>query len=122
MRLVIEGAPRTKKTSNRVLRFGRFNKIVPSAQYLAWRDSAVAQIKWSHPLLEQIARPVNVRARVYRDAMRGDLIGYLQGLADALQEAGVVADDKWIEGWDGSRLDKDAERPRIELEIQELTR
>ena len=116
MTLVIEGAPRTKKTSNRILRFGRFNKIVPSEAYLAWRDAAVPQLREQGRLVSW-ARPVNVRAVVYRDANRGDLIGYLQGLADALQEAGVIVDDKFITGWDLSRLAKDAVRPRIEIEI-----
>jgi len=29
----------------------------------------------------------------------------------------VVADDKWIKQWDGSRLAKDAGRPRIEVTL-----
>jgi Holliday junction resolvase RusA-like endonuclease len=118
MTYVIEGAPRTKKTSNRILRFGKFNKIVPSKAYLDWRDDAVPQLREQG--VSVYACPVNVRATVYRDAYRGDLIGYLQGIADALQEAGVIVDDKFITGWDGSRMTKDSKRPRVELEIVEM--
>ena len=67
-----------------------------------------------------VAPPVAHRVAMLRDALRGDLLGYLDGIADALQEAGVVEDDKWILGWDGSRLDKDAAAPRVELVIGPL--
>lgn len=119
--ITIFGAPRTKKNSSRVLKFGKFNKVVPSEAYLTWRDSAVPQMRIAWAGRAIIADPVNVRATVYRDADRGDLIGYLQGIADALEEAGVVTDDMWIRGWDGSRLDKDAKNPRVVIEIEALT-
>jgi hypothetical protein len=62
-----------------------------------------------------LAHPLNCCAIFYRDADRGDAVGYYQGLADALEAAGVVADDKWIKQWDGSRLAKDADWPRIDV-------
>lgn len=55
-----------------------------------------------------------------RDADRGDLVGYLQGLADLLEKRGVVANDKWIQSWDGSRLAKDKANPRVELTLTPL--
>jgi Holliday junction resolvase RusA-like endonuclease len=118
VRLVLLGAPRTKKNSSRVLRFGRKNRIVPSAPYLRWRDAVVPQLERAWAGHAPIAFPVNVAALFFRDAARGDAVGYYQGLADALEEAHVVEDDKWIVTWDGSRLAKDAERPRVELEIR----
>lgn len=65
----------------------------------------------------RLEQPINCAAIFYRDADRGDAVGYYQGLADALEAAGVVADDKWIKQWDGSRLAKDAGRPRIEVTL-----
>lgn len=121
MKLVILGKPRTKKTSNRILRFGKFNKIVPSKQYLAWRDAVVPQLQRQHAGRAPIAYPINVRAIVYRDALRGDLIGFLQGIADAMQEAEVLLNDAFVCGWDGSRLAKDSKRPRVELWIEKLS-
>lgn len=61
-----------------------------------------------------------MKASFFRERSVGDLVNYLQALADALQEAGVVADDRLIASWDGSRLHKDSARPRIELEIAPL--
>ena len=56
-------------------------------------------------------------ALFYRQKRIGDANGYYQGLADALEAAGVLADDKWIVQWDGSRLRKDKDRPRIEVTL-----
>lgn len=118
--LTIPVAPRTKKTSNRVLRFGKFNKIMPSEAFIDFQNAALPHLQQQHAGREPIATPVNVRATFYRDANRGDLVGYMTALADVLEKAGVVANDKWIMGWDGTRLDKDAARPRVELEIGPL--
>lgn len=63
---------------------------------------------------------LNCAAIFYRDANRGDAVGYYQGLADALESAGVLSDDKWIMQWDGTRLAKDAKRPRIEVTLTAL--
>jgi Holliday junction resolvase RusA-like endonuclease len=110
------GAPRTKKCHQRILRFGRFNKVVPSTAWMAFRDIAVPQLRrqWQSPPIEV---DVNCRATFYRDRAVGDAVGFYQSIADVLEEAGVVADDKHIVSWNGSRLDKDASRPRIEIEL-----
>ena len=62
-----------------------------------------------------LAQPLNCAALFYRQKRIGDANGYYQGLADALEAAGVLADDKWIVQWDGSRLAKDADWPRIDV-------
>ena len=63
---------------------------------------------------------VNVRALVYRQRDVGDLDNYLTCIGDALQKAGVLANDKQIEGWDGSRKLIDRARPRVELHLTPL--
>jgi hypothetical protein len=113
--LTLYGAPRTKKTSNQLQRFGGRLKVVPSKAWMRWRDECLKQTNDSMRLRDQ---PYNLCALFYRDADRGDAIGYLQGLADVLQEAGIVSDDKWFTQFDGSRLLVDRERPRVELLIQ----
>ena len=64
-----------------------------------------------------LAQPLNCAAIFYREKNIGDAVGYYQALADALESAGIVADDKWITQWDGSRLAKDAKRSRIEVTL-----
>lgn len=125
IRLTIPGPPRTKKNSLRRKKIGKQVKTIPSATWCAWRDLVMAH---RHGILDAFDRqgdslnycapvtdPMNICALFYRDAERGDAVGYYQGLADVLEEIGVVQDDKFLTSWDGSRLLKDAANPRVEV-------
>jgi hypothetical protein len=118
LRLVLLGAPRTKKNHGSVKMVGKKRVHVPSAAYMTWRNAVVQQIPARTRVPDQ---PYNCRALIYRETLTGDAVGYYQAIADMLQEAGVVSDDKWIEAWDGSRLLKDAHRPRVELVLTPMT-
>jgi len=122
--LVLPGAPRTKKTSNRV--FG--GRVHPSEAYTVWFKSVVAYRLLIHSRLRQagvtlpLTGPVHVCATVYRAQRSGDATGFYQAIGDAIQEKrgglGVIADDAQIAHWDGSRLEVDHKNPRVELEIR----
>lgn len=116
MKFIILGPPRTKKNHSRLVRAGRRLRLVPSAAHEVWARSAVRQLRQQRrePRYEA---PVSVAAVFFRDRNVGDLVNYLQALADALEHAGVVTNDRLIVSWDGSRLAKDAECPRIELTV-----
>lgn len=116
---IVYGAPRTKKTSNRIVRAGRRRYVLPSEPHQRWFCSALPQLKAQWRRLP-LSVPVGVRAIFYRDRAAGDLCNYMQALADALERAGVVKNDRLIGSWDGSRLRKDAARPRIEVTIADL--
>lgn len=130
VRLVLPGAPRTKKTHNRtfdigprcgVCKRGKRTVVMPSEQWTEWRDFIVPKIKAALPASWlPISTPVNCEARFYRERDIGDSQGLYQGLADVLQESGVVADDKWIKAWDSSRLLVDRSSPRVELVLEAL--
>ena len=123
VKLTIPGAPRTKKTSNRIVRMGKFTKILPSKAFMDYQATVT---KTMHntllPLRSKLplSTPVSCRALIYRDADRGDLIGYLQGLSDVLQHLGVIENDVLIKSYDGSRLLKDAANPRVEVVLEEM--
>lgn len=127
--------PRTKKTSNRIVSFGKpcwtckrkpHQKVLPSEAFeqferdcsLVWPE--IRQVLEARGVGLPITSRVSVRALFYRDADRGDSHGYYQALADVLQGLGVIADDRLIEDWDGSRRLKDAARPRVEVTITVL--
>ena len=136
--VLADAAPRTKKTSNRVFQ----GRVHPSAAYVEWLKSfridppLPSNIAWMadhyakmsraqrkglpRPPTLMPAKPMHVRALVYRDADRGDLTGYEQAIGDALEARGVIPNDKWIKSWDGTRLLKDAANPRVELLITTL--
>ena len=138
IRFTIAGyPPRTKKNRSQLVRALGRAVIVPSEQYPKWFKVAMKQALIFQGIAKDagyelpIKDPVSVRATFYRDANRGDWLGYAQALGDALQAPrynkqtgkrtrdglGIIDDDAQIRHWDGSRLDKDAANPRIEVEI-----
>ncbi len=133
--IIVPGTPRTKKNSPQIVRAMGRAVLVPSKAYKGWfRDAMTyagsirAQLA-AAGLELPITAEVSVAAVFYRDALRGDATGYYDGLADWLQAprvrngrqtrngAGIIDDDRQIRDWDGSRLLKDADNPRIEARI-----
>lgn len=118
---VIKGPPRTKKNHQRIAkRKDGVPFILQAKTATAWAKSAVWQLQAQHTGQPPFRDPVNLSARVYRDRATGDLVNYLQAISDALEAAGVVENDRLIVSFDGCRLLKDAERPRVELELREV--
>lgn len=117
MRFVISGAPRTKKTHQQIVRVKGRPIVIPDKVTAKWQSDAVSQLQAQADSPFALGCPVSVRAVFYRDKAKGDLVNYMQALADALEKAGVVENDRQILSWDGSRLAKDADNPRIELDV-----
>src|SRR3990167_6619579 len=125
--VTIFGAPRTKKTSNRLVSAGRRQYVLPSKAWTTWCRTARfiffdrdVDLMWSetfacYGLRRPIAASVSCSAIFYRDADRGDLVGYMQGLADLLEKRGILKNDRQIVSWDGTRLALDREIPRVEV-------
>ncbi len=120
IRLTILGAPRTKKNHGFRTKQGH---QMPSAAYSAWDRMAQLQLaKWrAHPIRQHwlVTTPCNITAIFYRETLVGDAVGFYQALADTLEKAGILENDRLIVSWDGSRLLKDAKNPRVEVEITE---
>lgn len=116
LRLTLFGPPRTKKTSNRVMKVGGLLRVAPSKAWVEWRDSLWRSGQMPSPV-RLPAEPVNCTALFYRANDSGDVHGFYQGLADVLEEGGVLPDDKWIKSWDGSQLLIDRGCPRIEITL-----
>ena len=134
---VLPVTPRTKKNSRehvtkRAKTTGNMITVpIPSKQY---REMEAGIVSWVAPRCMRfqdlawpvqmrtlrLAQPLNCAAIFYREKNIGDAVGYYQALADALEAAGIVSDDKWITQWDGSRLAKDADRSRIEVTLTAL--
>lgn len=114
--LTLYGAPRTKKTSNQLQKFGGRLKVVPSKAWMKWRDRVV-QSGDVQPWMRLRDQPYNCRAIFYRDADRGDAVGFYQGVADLLEELAVVSNDRLLVSWDGSRLRVDKTNPRTEITL-----
>ena len=115
--LSLPGAPRTKKNRGKIWKAGKRTIIMPSEPWMDWRNALSVWATVERIARPHIAAPTNCAAIFYRDRKSGDAVGYYQGLADVLEELGIVADDKYITQWDGSRLEIDRERPRVELTL-----
>lgn len=115
---ILGGAPRTKKNHGKVIQRGGRKFHVQSDAYQAWNLKAILDLKRQCDLPPFVV-PINLRATFYRHAEVGDLCGYLQALGDTLENAGIIANDKLIAGFDGSRLDKDAKYPRVVVILEE---
>lgn len=142
-RLVLAGAaPRTKKNSQRPVWRGGKLRLLPSDAYqewlaafriepplparIQWEAEAYAKIPWRKrkgvpkPQTLFPAKPLRIDAVVYRARAVGDLTGFLDAIGDALESRAVIPNDKLIQSWGDSRLDKDATNPRVELFIRTI--
>lgn len=117
----VYGAPRTKKNHTRILRVRGRTVVAQAESHGVWANAAILQLRAkSHGLPAWVRGPVNMRAVVYRECDTGDLGNYLAAVCDALQASGVIANDREIRGFDGSRLAKDAKNPRVEISLSPM--
>ena len=67
-------------------------------------------------LIDSLVESVNGYGR----KLIGDAVGYYQAVADWLELAGALVNDKWIVSWDGSGMRKDQACPRVEVTLTEV--
>jgi Holliday junction resolvase RusA-like endonuclease len=135
MKLTILGRPITKSNSPRIGR-SRTGKpfVMPSKALEKWEEIATLQLQAQHGRAARASRwylgdkgqpcviQVGAKALFYRPVDGpGDLDNYEKALGDALQKAGIVANDRLIRSWDGSRLLIDRKNPRVEVELSPFT-
>lgn len=121
--IVIVGAPVTKKNHGRIARSKSGRPfLLPSKPYERWVEAARLQVRvqWAALHGKPLRAPCAVRATFYRKLRVGDLDNFLAAAGDLLQRSGVLENDRLIRSWDGSRLDSDPKRPRLELTITPL--
>lgn len=117
----IDGEPRTKKNHLRRIKRGKRVFSVQSEAHEKWASYATLQLNTQQrgrPL--KLDYPVSLKATFYRKAETGDLGNYLSAVCDVLQASEVVANDSWIQSFDGSRLEMDPKNPRVELQLDIL--
>ena len=114
VRCTVYGKPRTKKNHGEIVMRGRYPKLLPSHPWRLWCATCRIESVGDVP----IGEPVNMAANFYRDANRGDLMGYIDGLADLLEKHGILENDKWIKSLDGCRLHVDKKNPRVDVEFE----
>ena len=118
MQIVIPGRPATKKNSGRIVKVGKFSKILPSKTFENYQKVALRCLKNYTGTFDG---PVLVKCLYWLPDQRWwpDLVGLLQATSDILEKAGIIENDRLIIGYDGSRIaGLDKRNPRVEIEIQ----
>ena len=122
MKLVLQGEPRTKKNSQRIIMAGRYPKLLPSKAYVDYEEACLWQIPgWARVHLDN---SINLECVYYMATRRKvDLANLLEATCDILVKAGVIADDNSsiVASHDGSRVSYDKNNPRVEITIEEDT-
>ena len=102
---------------------------MPSAAYQEWEHAAIVQCMTIRPKLRAagvelpIVHPIGIEALFYLAPTKGglmrrdcpDLSNLLEAVADMLQVAEIIKDDRQICDWDGSR--RLLGEPRVEVFI-----
>lgn len=122
MIFTITGAVRSKKNSMRIVTNPRTGKPFPiqSKAQCTWAKSAVLQLKSQWGGKEPLLVPVRMTATLYCERRGADMLNLLAAVSDALEAAGIIANDRQVVSVDGSRMLKDAERPRVEVEVEAI--
>lgn len=119
--LVITGRPTTKKNSPRVVRFGRFTKVLPSKKYCEYEEAALVELRKQRPTYYDGTVQVTCRYWMPDKRSSPDLVGLLQATSDILETAGILKNDKYIVSYDGSRImGCDKKKPRVEIDIEPM--
>lgn len=118
----IPGRPSTKKTSQRVVRRGKYTKILPSLLYEKYENHCkeYCETFWKNYKLDPIDFGISVKLNVYLDSwIVGDECGYQQAHGDIIQKHGIIADDMWIHWADKNShmIHYDKDNPKVEVEI-----
>ena len=113
--------PVTKKNHSRIVKVGKYHKLLPSKQYENY-DKAISQyLKDFHEQIgETITYPVNLKCICYCATRRqSDLVGHLQSIQDLLTKYSCIEDDcrDIIASTDGSAVMYDKQNPRTEITI-----
>lgn len=122
IKFTIPLTPVTKKNHQQIKTNKATGKpfVMPSRQYKEYEKSAL----WFIPRQEKpIDTRVNVKCLFYMPTHRRvDLVGLLQAIDDIMVKAGALQDDHSgiIVSHDGSRVLYDKEKPRTEVEIENI--
>ena len=112
----VEGRPVSGTNSQRIVRTGGRRLVLKSKAAVAWRESAALQLRAQRGRTAPIAQDCAVTLRVYRATSAGDVDNYAKAALDAMQDAGILADDKYVEELHLYRA-TDRHRPRVEITV-----
>lgn len=122
IKLVLYGRPITKKGHQQIVTNKKTGRpfVIQSAAYRKYEEDCLRQLMAYRG--EIIGGPVWVKALYHMpDRRQPDLLNLEEATADILEKARIIANDKFIVSWDGSRIvGVDRENPRVEITVKEV--
>lgn len=118
--LTIQGETPAKKNSRISLPNGR---TIPSKRYRDWHSGALSQLErqWSSFNRGTFECEIRVYLRFYHaDNRRRDSDNGVSSIFDTLQDAGIIADDRWQVVREFSVRNYKADSARCEIKIMEI--
>jgi len=119
----IPGRPATKKTGQRIVTVRTFQKILPSKAYCDYEAYCLQWLGWQ--IKERFTGKVQISAVYTMPDRRSwpDLCGLFQATGDILEKAKIIANDRDIVSWDGSRIEDETSRldAGVRITITEVT-
>lgn len=119
MNYVIEGKPLSVNHAKKPVRIRGLLMMVNTKEAKAWKLAACWSLKAQRGTRPTITGPCALSIASYLSTTNGDVDNYAKATLDALQEAGIIANDRQVQRMCISKA-KDAKRPRVEINIETL--
>lgn len=117
----VPGRPVPKKNNPVIVQHAKHPVLLPSKAWRAYEKAALAYLRVK--VHARLSGPVQVTALYWLPDRRWwpDLANLFEGTGDLLQAAGIIANDRDIVSWDGSRImGLDPDTPRAEITVQAM--
>ena len=122
LKIVIWGDPPIKKNQGKTVTNRATGKKVriPPKKFSDWEKDAKKQLLGKMPTTGPIDYPINLQCVFYRQKeIICDLSNLYEAPQDVLKDMGIIKDDNYtiVASHDGSRVEIDRTKPRMELTI-----
>ena len=123
LEFVMPGRPATKKTSQRIVKRGKFIRLLPSLRYEEYEKLCKETFEnaWKNLGNEPISVGIAVKLTITLNSwVLGDQTGYQQAMGDILEKYEVISNDQLIHWVDlGSHMITlpDKENPQAKIQI-----
>lgn len=119
---VVAGVPVVKKNGKQVVRNRRTGRVlvISNQKVRSWSDEAVEAFRSQWGGLPPLPAEIELNAAIVTycgPRQSPDASNLYEAPQDALQRAGVLANDYWIRTHNGSDRRRDVIRPRVEVTL-----
>ena len=112
----VEGRPVSGANSQRIFKAGGKRTVHKSKAAVAWRESAALQLRAQRGRTAPVATDCAVTLHIYRAVNAGDVDNFAKVILDAMQDAGVLDNDRHVAELHLYRH-TDKARPRVEITV-----